>query len=120
MTDSKQPRTRRPAPKAPEPVVEAAAPAPAPAPTPAPSPKPAAARAKATTNLVFRKRMSQGDHGPAVAEVQKLLASAGEWDGPTDGRYGIMLARAVRQFQGAKNLKPTGEVDLRTWEALTA
>lgn len=116
MTDSKQPRTRRPAPKAPEPVVEAVAPAP----EPVAAPKPAPTRTKPSTSLVFRKRMSQGDHGPAVAEVQKLLASAGEWDGPTDGRYGIMLARSVRKFQGAKNLKPTGEVDLRTWEALTA
>lgn len=116
MTDSKQPRTRRSAPTAPAPVVEAAAPAP----TPAPAPKPAPARGRAATNLVFRKRMSQGDHGPAVAEVQKLLTSAGEWDGPADGRYGIMLARAIRKFQGSKNLKPTGEVDLLTWEALTA
>jgi len=82
-------------------------------------PAPKAAAPKVTTDMIFRRRLSQGDHGPAVAEVQRLLAAKGGWDGATDGRYGTLLARAVRVFQGSKGMKVTGEVDVRTWEALT-
>lgn len=116
MTDTPKPRTRRTA-KPAEPVVEAPVEE---APKPAPAPKPAAPKpAKPSTTMVFKRRMSQGDHGPAVAEVQRLLAEHGAFAGPQDGRFGIMLARALREFQGSKNLRPTGEVDLKTWEALT-
>lgn len=117
MTDSKTPR-KRTAPKAAEPTtdtVEAAAPAPAPAPAAAKAaPKPA----RAESSMTFKRRMSQGDHGPAVAEVQRMLAQHDGWDGPQDGRYGTLLARAIRMFQGAQGMRPTGEVDLNTWKAL--
>lgn len=117
MTDSKAPR-KRTAPKVAEPTtetVETPAPAPAPAPTAAKAaPKPA----RAKSSMTFKRRMSQGDHGPAVAEVQRMLAQHDGWDGPQDGRYGTLLARAIRMFQGAQGMRPTGEVDLNTWEAL--
>jgi peptidoglycan hydrolase-like protein with peptidoglycan-binding domain len=67
----------------------------------------------------FRRRLSQGDHGPMIQHVQETLASLGYWEGPTNGRYGTMLARAVRRFQGSKNLRVTGDVDIKTWEAMT-
>lgn len=90
--------------------------------TPAPkAAKPTkAARQSVETSLVFRRRLSQGDHGPAVAEVQRVLAVRKAFEGPQDGRYGTLLARAVRRFQGEAGLKVTGEVDLRTWEAMTS
>lgn len=118
MTESKPTRSRTTKPAAaPEPVEAVEAPAEAPKPTPkAEAPK----AAKATSPLVFKRRLSQGDHGPAVAEVQRVLSVQGQWEGAQDGRYGTLLAKAVRQFQGSKGLKPTGEVDVRTWEAMTA
>jgi peptidoglycan hydrolase-like protein with peptidoglycan-binding domain len=70
--------------------------------------------------MTFRRRLEQGDHGPSVREVQRLLAAKGGWDGPEDGRYGTLLARALRVFQGGKGLKVSGEVDILTWEALNA
>ena len=116
MTDSKPRNTRRPAPK-PEPVAEAVVEAPVEA---KPEPKPAAkSTEKVTTTLMFKRRLSQGDHGPVVAEVQRVLAARGYWEGAQDGRYGTLMAKAVRRFQGDKGMKPTGEVDVRTWEAMT-
>lgn len=89
--------------------------------TPKPAPKAEAPKvSKVTSPLVFKRRLSQGDHGPAVAEVQRVLSAQGMFEGAEDGRYGTLLAKAVRRFQGAKNIKPTGEVDARTWEAMTA
>lgn len=85
-----------------------------------PAPKPESPKvAKVTSPVVFKRRLSQGDHGPAVAEVQRVLAAQGVFEGAQDGRYGTLLAKAVRRFQGARDLKPTGEVDARTWEAMT-
>jgi len=66
----------------------------------------------------FRRRLSQGDHGPTVQFVQQRLTSLGYWEGPDTGRFGMMLARAVRRFQGDNNLRITGDVDIKTWEAM--
>lgn len=85
-----------------------------------PAAKPAPKAAPKPTDYIFKRRMSQGDHGPAVKEIQSLLAARGVWDGPVDGRYGSMLARAVRVFQGKAGLKVNGEVDTPTWKALSA
>jgi peptidoglycan hydrolase-like protein with peptidoglycan-binding domain len=117
MAESKPTRSRTAPAKQAE-VTESvkAEPTPAPKPTPKPTPK----SPEVVTSIIFRRRLSQGDHGPVVAEVQRVLAARGAWEGAQDGRYGTMLAKAVRQFQGSKGLKPTGEVDARTWEALTA
>lgn len=114
---AEQTRRRKAADTAPEPAVEAA-----PEPTPAPKATPKAAKptVNVETDMIFRRRLEQGDHGPAVREVQRLLAAKGAWDGPQDGRYGTLLARAVRVFQGDKGLKINGEVDVLTWRALNA
>ena len=73
---------------------------------------------RSETMLQLQRTMSQGDHGPRVEVVQKSLANAGFFDGKQDGRYGTLLGRAVRQFQGSKGLRITGEVNPQTWEAL--
>lgn len=117
MTEQNRPRRKAATPAPVEPV---AVEKPVKAADAKPAAKTVPAKPKVTTEMVFRRRMSQGDHGPAVAEVQRLLAAKGGWDGPTDGRYGTLLARAIRVFQGGKGLKVNGEVDRLTWEALTA
>lgn len=112
---TEQNRSRRRTTSAPvEPVQETAVVAP-----PAPEVKAVKPTVKVETDMVFRRRLEQGDHGPAVAEVQRLLSLKGGWDGPLDGRYGTLLARALRVFQGAEGLKVNGEVDVLTWKALT-
>jgi peptidoglycan hydrolase-like protein with peptidoglycan-binding domain len=76
------------------------------------------ANKRSATILELQRTMSQGDHGPRVEVVQKALANAGFFEGKQDGRYGTLLGRAVRQFQGSKGLRITGEVNPQTWEAL--
>lgn len=93
------------------------------APEPEPVVEPAvvpvkAADKRSATMLELQRTMSQGDHGPRVEVVQKALANAGFFDGKQDGRYGTLLGRAVRQFQGSKGLRITGEVNPQTWEAI--
>lgn len=73
---------------------------------------------RSATLLGLQRTMSQGDHGPRVEVVQKALANAGFFEGKQDGRYGTLLGRAVRHFQGSKGLRVTGEVNPQTWEAL--
>lgn len=77
-----------------------------------------AADKRSATMLELQRTMSQGDHGPRVEVVQKALADAGFFEGKQDGRYGTLLGRAVRHFQGSKGLRVTGEVNPQTWEAL--
>ena len=93
------------------------------APEPEPVVEPAVVPVKVTdkrsaTSLQLQRTMSQGDHGPRVEVVQKALANAGFFEGKQDGRYGTLLGRAVRHFQGSKGLRVTGEVNPQTWEAL--
>jgi len=83
-------------------------------------PRATPATVQVTSELRFKRRMSQGDHGPAVAEIQRLLCAKDFFEGSTDGRYGTLLAKAVRRFQGEKGLKVNGEIDILTWKALSA
>lgn len=115
MTEDSKPRTRR-ASKT-EAVEAEAAPVVEEAPKPA-KPKATPSTVQVASELRFKRRMSQGDHGPAVAEIQRMLAAKGLFEGRQDGRYGTLLAKAVRQFQGSQGLKVNGEVDILTWEAL--
>jgi Putative peptidoglycan binding domain len=56
--------------------------------------------------------LKQGDRGPAVVELQRLL--------PPDGIFGPMTAAAVKAFQSANGLEPDGVVGPATWTKLTA
>jgi peptidoglycan hydrolase-like protein with peptidoglycan-binding domain len=53
-----------------------------------------------------------------VLYAQSKLTDHGTYEGPLDGRYDREVTLAVRQFQGNNNLKITGVIDRKTWEAL--
>ena len=57
-------------------------------------------------------------HVRIVAEVQRQLRSRGYYRGWIDGRYGGGTAFAVRTFQYRLGISPTGELDIRTLDAL--
>jgi peptidoglycan hydrolase-like protein with peptidoglycan-binding domain len=57
-------------------------------------------------------------HVRMVAEVQRQLGSHGYYRGWIDGRYGDDTALAVRTFQSRSGISPTGQLDIRTLEAL--
>ena len=56
-----------------------------------------------------RVLLSYGDEGSAVAALQRILKIQ------DDGVYGPQTERAVKEFQKRKDLRPTGEVNIRTW-----
>src|SRR5205809_5380994 len=53
-----------------------------------------------------------------VAEVQSQLVIRGYYRGWIDGRYGPRTAFAVRVFQSRLGISPSGQLDMRTLEAL--
>jgi hypothetical protein len=67
--------------------------------------------------LALRRRIEQGDHGPIVTQIQQALTDRG-FDVKATSMFGIQTAKAVRQFQASVGIRPTGEVNRTTWEAL--
>ena len=53
--------------------------------------------------------------GPAVEQMQRVLAALGYDPGPIDGQFGDKTEAAVRSFQTAEGLAVTGVWDAATW-----
>lgn len=64
------------------------------------------------------RTMSMGDRNSRVLKAQGILFESKYYDGPLDGRYGIVLAKAVRKFQQDNQLPVTGDINASTWAAL--
>ena len=54
----------------------------------------------------------------STSAVQQTLKLAGYWDGPVDGEWTPALTEALKEFQKALGVKPSGEVDAATVAAL--
>lgn len=63
-------------------------------------------------------RISHGDTGAAVADVQRRLRSLGLLADGEDGTFDRRTVDAVRQFQRDRRLMAHGAVDDETWSAL--
>jgi hypothetical protein len=61
-----------------------------------------------------------GDMPPElrIADAQRRLAALGLYDGPVDGILGQGTAQAITNFQKARGLEATGELDDPTFQAL--
>ena len=81
---------------------------PAPEVTPEPTPTPD----------VTYEPLAQGMKGDAVKDVQQRLIELGYLNGGADGNYGGKTAAAVKAFQQASGMEPTGEADDLTQKAL--
>ncbi|MEG4804376.1 peptidoglycan-binding protein [Microcoleus sp. ARI1-B5] len=72
-------------------------------------------------NLVYPAlaiKMTKGDSGPEVAELQKTLQDAGYFRSKPTGFYGPVTQAAVKKFQTDNNLKVDGIVGPQTLSAL--
>ena len=61
---------------------------------------------------------SVSGYSPRVEEVQWILKDADFDPGPVDGMMGAQTRGAIREFQKANQLRPTGKIDSATWSAL--
>jgi len=58
------------------------------------------------------------EHNPRLKEIQQILKEAGFESGKIDGMIGGKTRRAIKEFQKAKGLRPTGRIDSATQLAL--
>jgi peptidoglycan hydrolase-like protein with peptidoglycan-binding domain len=95
----------------------AAAAIPAAAQTPAPPHKPAAHSAHARHHA----REPRGQLAPTsdrITEIQTALASANVYQGDPTGKWDAATIDAMKKFQTAQNLSPTGKIDALTLQRL--
>lgn len=57
-------------------------------------------------------------HNSRVEEIQQILKYADFDLGSVDGMMGAQTRGAIREFQKASQLRPTGKIDSATWSAL--
>jgi len=57
-------------------------------------------------------------HNSQVEEIQRILKDADFDPGSVDGMMGAQTREAIREFQKASQLRPTGKIDSATWSAL--
>jgi lysozyme len=95
----------KPAPHRPAPVHHAPAPH-------KPAPKPAVVRTKAGGVVLGARVLSEGDHGPDVAWLQRFLGVT------ADASFGPKTEAAVKRYQDMRGLAPDGEVGRKTWANL--
>ena len=57
-------------------------------------------------------------HNSRVEEIQQILKDADFDPGSVDGMMGVQTRGAIREFQKASQLRPTGKIDSVTWSAL--
>lgn len=77
---------------------------------------------KATSAALQKDLAAKGgaeaqDSLASTAAVQQTLKLLGFWDGPVDGAWTPELTTAVKKFQTALGVEPTGEVDAATVSA---
>lgn len=70
--------------------------------------------------VVPTQPLAPGATGQAVSQLQQVLAHLGHNPGPIDGIYGAQTTTAVKAFQGAVGLPPTGSWNQADWEAAQA
>lgn len=79
---------------------------------------PIATQAAQPCHRLERPDLNQGDNGNDVRRLQSILLLLGFYQGPIDGTYDSDLTTAVRSFQEATGLDPSGQVNAATWDKL--
>ena len=80
-------------------------------------------RAKAELSPAAVNSAASGERGEKasfIVKVEVLLDRAHYSPGQIDGKDGENFRKALKAFQQANNLAPTGKVDADTWNSLTA
>lgn len=86
---------------------------------PAASPKPSTTTKKRTTTR--RRSRVRGQSAPTaqrVLEIQEALIRAGHLKGKPSKKWDAAAVNALKEFQAANDLNPTGKLDARTLQKL--
>jgi hypothetical protein len=87
--------------------------------TPRPSGEPGYSGSGSGTRMEQQERRGQSEVSPEqVQQAQERLKDAGFDPGPIDGRLGNQTRVAIREYQKAHGLPPTGQLDESTRELL--
>jgi peptidoglycan hydrolase-like protein with peptidoglycan-binding domain len=68
-------------------------------------------RARKHTRTASISKVSAPASSPLIMRVQRKLRRMGYDPGPIDGRLGPATRAAIRKFQRANNMPPTGEIE---------
>jgi peptidoglycan hydrolase-like protein with peptidoglycan-binding domain len=60
----------------------------------------------------------QGEAGRDVRMIESALIAFGYQPGPVQGRFGIVMSRALRQLRADKGMNGNPKIDRMTWEVL--
>jgi len=77
-----------------------------------------AATPPAAISTIFTRTLVIGSVGDDVTALQKLLAQGGYYTGPITGKVGALTYEAVRAYQQAQHLIPTGYLGPQTRDLL--
>lgn len=73
------------------------------------------------TDIYYRAGDKDSDGGTDISDLQHALIALGYLNGSADGQYGKGTAKAVKEYQHAKNYEATGQVTYdQYWEILDA
>lgn len=84
----------------------------------------APSRTKRSTSKTRSKRVYRGQRGQKaptterIAEIQQALAKSGSFTGTSNGKWDSSTIEAVKKFQDAHGLNPTGKLDALTLQKL--
>ena len=76
---------------------------------------------KSKTRKTSRKKKERGQQTPTperISEIQTALGKDGSYKGTPNGKWDTDSVEAMRSFQAAHGLNPSGKVDARTLQKL--
>lgn len=86
-----------------------------------PTTKPATPKSSVKKKPVSRRSRARGQTKPTtdrVSAIQSALAREGFYSGDPNGAWDSKSVAAMKRFQEAKRLKPTGKIDARSLQLL--
>jgi peptidoglycan hydrolase-like protein with peptidoglycan-binding domain len=75
-------------------------------------------RAKATRKTTRRERGQKAPDPTRISEIQTALAKDGSFDGRPSGKWDPTTVDAMKKFQEAHGLNPSGKLDAKTLQKL--
>ena len=90
-------------------------------PTGSPAPSTSTKSGKKSGKRSSRAKKVKGQAAPTtdrISEIQEALAKQGSFDGMPTGKWDDSTVEAMRKFQAANHLNPTGKIDAPTLQKL--